>query len=148
MNPHAREKLITIYIHDEALRNACDVCTHTPVLLSSPEPGRLIPHALSKCWEENSSRCSLLSFILPDFTQMTGLILPPLLPCAEKGADMYSAFMKTWAGGPCEGSVERCGTEQKTLLPWTAAPRRGHAQADAALLAYVRVFRPLFPHRV
>lgn len=32
MNPHAREKLITIYIHDEALRNVCDVCTHLGVV--------------------------------------------------------------------------------------------------------------------
>lgn len=77
---------------------------------------------------------------------MTGLIFP----CAENGADMYSAFIKTRAGGPCEGSVERCGAEQKTLLRVASdcTPHQGHTQADAAVLVFERMFRPLFPHRV
>lgn len=103
----------------------CAMRAHTPrCCRARREPGRLIPHALSKCWEENRSRCSLPSFILPDFTRMTGLIFPCSSPRAEKGADMYSAFVKTWAGGPCQGSVERCGAERKTLLRVAFA---GHA---------------------
>lgn len=124
---------------------------------------RLILHGLSKCGEEDRSRCSRYRMhpaVVPSawihMSDQTDLF--PCSFCAAKtkmlNTDMYSTFMRTWADSLSEGSVERYQIQKQHRDEWPSPAEPVLCSTVVTvhrnmpiMMIFVAIFRPLFRPR-